>query len=411
MSTKFLKCPYIRVGINYFKIIMKTDRFGVKQIELKAWNKQEIIEDNGRPYIKEIPRYDDFIIDPNNASYRQKVDNCYNMYSKFAHKPKEGEFTWTKILLEHIFGEQIDQGLIYLQVLYLYPKQALPVLTLVSKERQTGKSTFIDWLNILFGNNMIIINPDEISHDFNSNYATKNIIAIEETLIEKSASVEKIKSLSTQKFISVNMKHVSQFKIPFFGKIIMASNNENKFLKVDSEEIRFFVRKLGTPKHSNHNILNDMVKEIPAFLHYLKQLPEPDFTRSRMVLTAEDIGNEALAVVKEHSRNWLYKELIELIEDWFNNEGKGLFVLSFSAIDVKKKWFEHDKNVSISWLKEVFLSDFGLVLSEKRARYTPFLGEMKTSKHFILAKNDYFSGDDENANSTDNQVDDENIPF
>lgn len=410
MSTKFMKCPYIRVGINYFKIIEKKDRFGVKQIELKTWNKQEIIQDHGRNYVNDIPKYDDFIIEPNNASYKQKIDNCYNMYSKFAHRPKEGDFTWTKILLEHIFGDQIDIGIIYLQVLYLYPKQALPVLTLVSKERQTGKSTFIDWLNILFGNNMIIINPDEISHDFNSSYATKNIVAIEETLIEKSASVEKIKSLSTQKFISVNMKHVSQFKIPFFGKIIMASNNENKFLKVDSEEIRFFVRKLGTPKHSNHNILNDMVKEIPAFLHYLKGLPEPDFSRSRMVLTAEDIGNDALIVVKEHSRNWLYKELLELFEDWFNNEGKGQQIVSFSAIDVKQKWFLSDKNVSISWLKEVFLTDFGLVLSEKKARFNPFLGEIKNSKHFILAKKDYFSFDEENDNSTDNE-EDSDIPF
>ena len=386
MSTKFLKSPFVRVGINYFKIIEKKDRFGTKHTELKQWNKQEIVEDLGRAALKDVVKYDDFTIEPNNIKYKSAVDGCYNMYRKFPHRPKAGSWKWTKILMQHIFGEQYEQGITYLQVCYTLPKQALPVLVLVSEKRQTGKSTFIDWMNAIFGNNMGIINPDDIGRDFNANYATNNIIAIEETLIDKSASVEKIKSLSTQKFITVNMKHVSHFKIPFFGKIIMASNNEHKFLKVDEEEIRFFIRKIDIPEFQNHNILNDMIKEIPAFLHHLKNLPKPDLSKSRMVLTQDEIHNESLNVVKAYSKNWLYKELVEYIDDLFSEDDFLLDKMTFSARDIKEKWFKNDQKVTLSYLKEVFLSDFKLVFSDKKQRYLSINDVGKHSKAFILTK-------------------------
>lgn len=38
----------------------------------------------------------------------------------------------------------------YLQLLYLYPIQKLPILLLVSEERNTGKSTFLNFLKAIF---------------------------------------------------------------------------------------------------------------------------------------------------------------------------------------------------------------------------------------------------------------------
>jgi len=132
----------------------------------------------------------------------------------------------------------------------------------------TGKAdretTFLNWLNMIFGDNCVLINPSDLTSDFNSSYATANVIEIEETLIEKSITVEKLKALSTGKFVSVNEKFISNYKLPFFGKIILASNNEDKFAKVDDEEIRFFVRKVGKPKYKNHDVENDLRKK---FLH------------------------------------------------------------------------------------------------------------------------------------------------
>ena len=78
----------------------------------------------------------------------------------------------------------------YMKVLYENPKQILPILVLVSEERETGKTTFLNWIQMLFGENSILISSNNITSDFNSSYATKNIILIDEALIEKSIGIE-----------------------------------------------------------------------------------------------------------------------------------------------------------------------------------------------------------------------------
>ena len=48
----------------------------------------------------------------------------------------------------HIFGDQYELGLDYLQILYTMPQQKLPILLLVSEERNTGKSTILNFLRL-----------------------------------------------------------------------------------------------------------------------------------------------------------------------------------------------------------------------------------------------------------------------
>ena len=185
---------YIRVGINYYKIIQKPDRFGIMRESLKPWNLQTIKQDMSGEQYALIEKYDDFVLYPDNKNYQRFYNDCYNVYSPFTHEPEPGEWKWTEILLRHVFGDQYDAGMLYLQCLYLYPQQALPVIILVSKERQTGKSTFLDWLNMVFGANMVQIEPDMIGSLYNEAYATSNIIAIDETLVEKQAAAAPSKS-------------------------------------------------------------------------------------------------------------------------------------------------------------------------------------------------------------------------
>ena len=397
--------PYIRVGTSYYKIISKTDRFGIERTELKVWNKDEIKLDEGAKYLDKIPKFDDFAIDPDNFNYRPVLSNCYNLYKEFSHKPSPGTWPWTEILLRHVFGEQYDLGIRYMQALYLHPKRMLPILVVVSRERQTGKTTLLNWMNIIFGDNMVNISPGDLSNSFNHIYATSNIIGIEETLIEKALTVEKLKALATGKFISVNQKFVSQYKIPFYGKIILASNNEDKFARIDQEEIRFFVRKLGMPTVLNHKIEEDMITEIPAFLDYLCSLPPIDWSRDRTGFTPEEISNEMLRQVKEESRTGLYKELYDLIEDWFNNNhAETLRVL---PIDVEKKWFFNNSRIDSTYIKNVIKREFLLKASDKNCRYTPFdSGEpglnTKVGKYYEFLRENF---------TKDNLAQDDSTPF
>jgi len=362
---------YIRVGVDYFKIIEKQDRFNIIRHELKKWKKETIKDDYQNKYfLDSIPKYDDFIIRPDNINPSKIINNCYNMYAEFPHKPKKGDWKWTKILLEHIFGDQYEQGIIYLQVLYLFPTQVLPIVVMVSETRETGKSTFLDWLNMMFGANMTMIEPDVIGNNFNGEYATSNIIGIDEGIIDKQIAVEKVKALSTKKFISVNIKQVAHFKLPFFGKIIMASNNEDKFMRIDKKEIRFWVRKIPIPTIKNHNILHDMIEEIPAFLEHLTNLPKVNFQESRMVLTANEIGNEYLDAVVKESRSGLYKEISELFQFYFENNN--FLESEATPKDIKEKFFAGDKNISINYIRKVLVSEFNLKTPNKTERYNPF---------------------------------------
>ena len=278
--------PYIRVGTDYFKVITVTDRYGIPRRELKHWNKDTLITDYGRKFPKTIPKYDSFIMKPDNLTYQQIVNNCYNLYNPFNHTPAPGDWIWTKRLLEHTFGEQFVQGLRYLQILYLHPNRQTVILSLVSAE-EGQKTTFLNWLAMIFGDNMVQLSADDFLNNFNF-YARKNLIAIEESLLEKRLSNEKLKALSTKKHITVNEKYIAQYMLPFFGKVILTSNFEDRFALIDPQEIRFFVRRLSTPKFTNHAIEDDLLREIPAFLFYLQSLPSVDWSVSRSGLQLQN---------------------------------------------------------------------------------------------------------------------------
>jgi len=266
----------------------------------------------------------------------------------------------------------------------------------------TGKSTFIDYLTGMFGKNMNIINPDNLKSGFNYIIATSNIIAIEEAVVDKSHIVQKIKSLSTQKTITVNIKFIPEFSSPLFPHFIMASNDENLFIRIEDEEIRFFIRKLSKPKFKNHNILEDVIREIPAFLHYLTTLEKLSWKESRQLFTAKELDNNYLRNVKEESKNWLYKEMKELFTEFFENTAATDNIMLATPIDIKTKFFNKNNQIQLSFIKKTLKEDFKFLNTDKVIRYKPFYHELeKTGKPYKIALNRF----------TNNNIIDEDLPF
>lgn len=56
--------------------------------------------------------------------------------------------------MRHIFGEHYNLGMDYMKLLLEHPTQKLPVLALVSRERNTGKTIFLNWLKEIYRGNM-----------------------------------------------------------------------------------------------------------------------------------------------------------------------------------------------------------------------------------------------------------------
>lgn len=408
---------FIRVGTNYFKLIIKKSRDDIEYKSLKLWNRQTVSDDYGNKFLSFIPSYNDFTIDPNNIDYQQTIGNDYNLYAEFPHKPldydKKDEETvlrWSLTLLRHIFGEQYELGIKYMKVLYEHPKQILPILVLVSEERGTGKTTFLNWLKMLFGDNMVIINPENISSQFNSSYATKNIAAIEESLFDSMQATEKLKNLSTQKTILINTKNVQEYSVPSFLKIIITANNEDKFAKIDNPEIRYWVRKIpviNNSKNKNNSIETNLKNEIPYFLKYLLDIGEINLLETRMVFKPDEIKTEQLEHVKNQSLPVLQKDLMIKLDEYCMNNSD-IDVVFFTSTDIKDKFFKNE-NYSVSYIRTILTENMKLIMSEPK-RYISITGngiDKKLGRVFSY-KNTYFKGDD---NIFINKDDDDDLAF
>ena len=186
-----------RIGTDYYKVcnVPLMSRDFVKT--LIKWSKGEIITDKGKDFLQTIKKYDGFITIPDNQNYKQEINSFYNEYEKIEHKFINGEFPATEQFLRHIFKEQYNLGLDYLTILWQKPTQILPILCLVSDKRNTGKTSFLNWLKLIFQGNMTINKNEDFRSRFNSDWSSKLIIAIDEVLLDRREDSERIKNLST----------------------------------------------------------------------------------------------------------------------------------------------------------------------------------------------------------------------
>lgn len=317
--TKIETNPYIRVGTSYFKKINHPLASGDSSTQLVKWNLNTIRQDENKEFIVSIPKYDTFCTIPDHLNFKKIIGSAYNQYEPLEHIPKEGNCEKTLSFYKHIFGDQFELGLDYVKILYENPMQPLPILCLVSSERNTGKTTFLNHLKSIFGANMTINTNEDFRNQFNSGWASKLIIGVDEVLLDKKEDSERIKNLSTSKYFKAEAKGVDKIEIEFFGKFILCSNNEENFIKIDSEEIRYWIRKVNSLRNDNINLLSELKNEIPAFLFFLQNKTCSTKRESRMWFTKEQIETEALRKVIKGNQSYLEREIREIITEQLLN--------------------------------------------------------------------------------------------
>ena len=317
------KIPYIRVGTTYYKVIEKPLISGDKTSVLVRWNRETIVSDHGKTYVSSVPKFDGFCCIPEHLNYQQIVQGFYNIYNEIPFHPSaETENLKSKIpfslnFVAHIFGEQLEMGFDYLKILLQFPTQILPILCLVSKERATGKSTFIKWLREIFGLNMTYIKGDSFGSQFNSDWAAMLLVAIDEVFFDKKEITERLKYLSTTNKDKLEAKGKDREEIDFFAKFILCSNNEENFIQIDENEIRFWILKINPIKTENTEFLNNLISEIPYFLRFLIERPFSTEKKTRMWFSADEIRTKALQKLVFKNNNKLESKLIELLYEFF----------------------------------------------------------------------------------------------
>lgn len=315
---------YIRVGTKYYmKQNYPSATLDYTSFRLVEWNPTSIkvdlesillrkyptwsltkINQSVKEYFNQIEKYNGFVTQPNHIDYQESIKGFYNQYKPFEHPLQEGECPTSLAFMRHIFGNQYEMGLDYMNQLFLSPQKDLPILCLISKANGTGKTLFLEWLKYIYKGNMSIGFSDELERSFNSHWRSKLIIAIDNLNRRITARSylrkESYKNRTEKKGLRNEL---------FFAKVILCSNNESLFSYIDPS-LQCWIRKIpAMPEIAEFkgDAFQQLQKEVPAFLNFLKNHKTSN-QMNMFQAKLEHIGSENLA-------NWLFERFKEFDQD------------------------------------------------------------------------------------------------
>ena len=372
--------PFVRVGTTLYKIVNQPRLNGGYVKKRIVWNNETLRQDYGKDYLANVPKYDGFCTVPDHVNYRQVIDNFLNLYEPIGHQPKEGDFSHIQALLHHIFGEQYELGVDYLQLLYLHPIQKLPILLLVSEERNTGKSTFLNFLKAMFRNNVTFNTNEDFRSQFNSDWAGKLIIVVDEVLLNRREDSERLKNLSTTLSYKVEAKGKDRDEIAFFAKFVLCSNNERLPVIIDPGETRYWVRKIHHLENDDTHFLQKLIEEIPAFLYFLQYRTLTTQNVSRMWFSPKQTETAALLKIIRCNKSKYEVETAELIKGIM--ECMEIDSFSFCLNDLLILLNLSQVRIDKHWLRKIVTEDWKLIPAPNGLTYTTYLFACNKERRF-----------------------------
>lgn len=314
-----------RIGDEYYQLIDTPVPNGKKgevihEERLVPRKKGEISMDHGKDCFQHIEKFKGFTNVANHIDYQPVVSGHWNLYYNVKHEKKTGDFPTIRKFLLHVFEEHFENEMIldYLTILYRNPMQKLPIIILASKEQETGKSTFIYLLKLIFKQNLTLISNNDLTSDFNSHWTSALIVACEETVLEKKESYEKLKSMSTAFEIGRNEKNKTSAPIPCMLHFVLCTNFPDDFIKIDDHDSRLWIRKVQRRKEKIANFDQMLESEIPQFVQFLAERELKYQTAGdRMFFDKVDFETSAKRNVIQSSEPGLIKDLKIGITDYF----------------------------------------------------------------------------------------------
>lgn len=414
---------FMRVGDDYYELVEVPTIYEDTETKLFRRAKSTIADDFGKDILKNIPKYKAFTNMPSHTNYQQVINNCYNKYAPFTHEPEQGDWSTTEYFLKHIFGEQYEYGLDYIQILYQYPTQVLPILCLVSKENKTGKTSFIDFLKLIFGENACKVGNAELSNEFNAFTATRLIVGVDETFFEKKITIEKIKMLSTSNRIAMQRKGVDHEEMWHFAKYILVSNNEDNFIYASDDDVRYWVRKVPTIKKEIPDILATLHLEIPAFIYFLSNRKISTPKTGRAWFDPKLLETDALRKLRTASKPTVEKEIIEMLRNMFFEFIVPEIKLTLENIKERTTKNKYDD----TYLNKILTENLKVKRSDKTERYKipmfeeePFSDEIKITfssqrpgRPFTFKIENFLNPEEltKIGYNKENKIDNEEIPY
>lgn len=310
---------YIRVNTKYYKIIND---------ELVVYDKQTIRDETPKDFYRSIPAYDGFVNEPAYFDFQQEITKgegiFWNLHVPLPYTPEEGSWATIEKLLKHVFKEQYEMALDWFQLLLTNPKQPLPIPCLVSEEQNTGKTSVLKLVQYLIPGNTAAISIDAFADQFNAHFVSKHVVLIDETETEGTMNGKtissKLKRWVTQETVVRNEKLGAITEIPFYGKVMMCSNHEDNFIRVEDEDTRYWIVKPKGNTKEDPDFYTKIKKECKHFTYHLQHRKMATSTKQgRLWFSKDQIRTKAFETAVESGKSNIYHDLKELIlEDLLN---------------------------------------------------------------------------------------------
>lgn len=379
------KDAFIRVGSTYYKWVEQPLLDGSVVKKYIPWTLEALRQDYGKKFIADIPRYDGFCTVPSHTNYQKEVGSFLNLYQPLRHgETWEEHCTTTLGLINHIFDEQYDLGMDYLQLLYNEPTQKLPILLLVSTERNTGKTTFLNFLKLLFQDNATFNTNEDFRSQFNADWAGKLLIMVDEVLLSRREDSERLKNLSTARTYKVEAKGKDRSEVEFFAKFVLCSNNETFPLVIDPEETRYWVRKVPPLINDDPYILSTIKYEMPAFIRRLRNRKLSTCCESRMWFNPKLIHTEALDNIIRHNRPRAELDMVELCLDVM--ERHNLTRFSFCPNDIHTLLMNTHVKIEKWQILKVLKERWKLKPADNAYRYTTYNIDYNDASNYMAVQ-------------------------
>ena len=179
------------------------------------------------------------------------------------------------------------------------------------------------------------------------------LVAVDESFIDtdKPTVVNRLKMIATNNTIPIEEKGKEAGEVPNFSKLIMCSNDETNFLKIEIEETRYWIIRVKSidPATVDTHIIEKMEKEIPAFLWFLKNRTLHYKEASRLWFDPDDYATDALRLIQERTAPMLERHIKECIKQQFRFQMANEIRLSLAVIyDLVREHYPHANKMKIS---------------------------------------------------------------
>lgn len=355
---------FIVVGDSYYKEKVGIPRYegAEPDIEYIKTQKERVKLDLNydRDALLKIPRFDFFCVEPDNTENYQRIivsesngkkTTYFNNYKQITHVPIPGSWENTKKLLRHIFSEpnlhgddMFEFALDFVQRLFYSPKDKLPILVLASNERNTGKTTFLKWINQIFQRNALLIGNNGFNTQFTTLYAEKLVLCFDEEIqgIDKAAVQEYLKFLTTSDELKYEPKGVDPVMVDNNLHLMMATNKASNFVHISGDENRWAIFRVPPLTADDPDLLYKCIREIPYFLYYLRDREYKYPTRqSRFYFSPKVYETQSLVNVRRTTENFFVKEFNAYMVEYFMIHS--LSECELSAVDIMNGMKETSK--------------------------------------------------------------------